>query len=144
MYQPAVALMKNLIGTWNQAINGMNVLQTMKQSEFPSTDWHHSFIGFKKKPWEKRIQNHAISRTGASQKLVRLLLPLLDYRIEIVPEKTDPDAAPQPADAKPKLVEVIVWSEPDAQVRLSVIQSLGAIKSVDALPRLIDAMERAA
>src|SRR5688500_19010597 len=38
----------------------------------------------------------AIRASGASPKLVRLLLPLLDYRIEMVPEKTYPDAAPQP------------------------------------------------
>lgn len=61
-----------------------------------------------------------------------LLLGLLDYKVNLVPDEID----------EKKLVERVDWSESDVAVRLAVIQALGQLKVIDALPALIYAMER--
>lgn len=77
---------------------------------------------------------HAI-RTSKRTELFPLLLPLLDYRLEKPVEKPG-------AKEKASLEEEVVWREPARPVRLAVIQTLGEFKVADALPPLIDALER--
>ncbi|HEY8666941.1 MAG TPA: HEAT repeat domain-containing protein [Tepidisphaeraceae bacterium] len=92
---------------------------------------------------------NAVRQRGGND-LFKVLIPLLNYRVDRVPEKKD-DAGAKPATppAKPdpnvkiKLVDEVTWAEPSPQVRLAVIQALTALKIPDALPPLIDAMERA-
>ncbi len=77
---------------------------------------------------------HAL-RQGGRKDLFSLLLPLLDYHFE------KPVAKPG-ADEKAKVEDIVVWREPANSVRLAAIQTLGAFKIADALPPLIDALER--
>ena len=78
----------------------------------------------------------AVQSTG-NKSLIPLLLPMLAYEIAHIPDPTDKTD-------KPKLIDRVDWTEPSPAVRLAVIQAAPAeIKSVDALPALIDAMERA-
>jgi len=83
----------------------------------------------------RRAAVQAVQSTG-NKSLIPLLLPMLTYEIQQVPDPADKTA-------KPKMIDQVNWSEPSGSVRLAVIVALGQIKSVDALPALIDAMERA-
>ena len=78
----------------------------------------------------------AVQVDRATSALIPLLLPMLVYEISHVPD-------PASKLEKPKLIDQIDWKEPSPSVRLAVITTLGQIKSVDAIPALIDAMERA-
>ena len=81
----------------------------------------------------RRSAVNAIHR-NRRRDLFGLLLPLLDYRLVMQNEA---------AEGKPsKLVEAVVWNEPAKHVRLAAIQALGALKVVDGLPSLIQALER--
>lgn len=64
------------------------------------------------------------------------LAPLLDYKVVLVPEKTERAAE------KPKLVEKVNWKEPNAQTRHAVICAVGETKAAEAIPTLIEALER--
>ena len=77
---------------------------------------------------------HALRQSGRKE-LFPLLLPLLDYHFE------KPVAKPG-VEEKAKVEDIVVWREPSNSVRLAAIQTLGAFKIADALPPLIDALER--
>ena len=77
---------------------------------------------------------HALRQSGRKD-LFPLLLPLLDYRLEKPAEKPG-------VKEKAVLEDVVVWREPANSVRLATIQTLGEFKIADALPPLIDALER--
>ena len=77
---------------------------------------------------------HALRQSGRKD-LFPLLLPLLDYRLEKPAEKPG-------AKEKAILEDIVVWREPARAVRLAAIQTLGEFKVADALPPLIDALER--
>jgi HEAT repeat protein len=87
---------------------------------------------------DERVRRAAVRAVQSSgdKALVPLLLPMLAYEISHVPD-------PASKLEKPKLIEQVDWKEPSPSVRLAVITALGEIKSVDAIPALIDAMERA-
>ena len=77
---------------------------------------------------------HALRQSGRKD-LFSLLLPLLDYHFE------KPVAKPG-VEEKAKCEDLVVWREPSNSVRLAAIQTLGEFKVADALPPLIDALER--
>jgi len=87
---------------------------------------------------DERVRRACVQavQSSANKALIPLLLPMLAYEIAHVPDPADKTD-------KPKLIDRVDWKEPSPAVRLAVIQALGEIKSVDALPALIDAMERA-
>jgi hypothetical protein len=73
------------------------------------------------------------------------LLPAMANRLESWIEQApneayNPKAPPGPGN--PMTVPVVRWREPSAPVRLAIIEALGDLKVVDALPALIGAMER--
>jgi HEAT repeat protein len=61
----------------------------------------------------------------------------LTYEIQRVPEKL-----PAGSQEKPKLVEKVVWVEPVPQVRHAAIRALGDAGATEAVPALIEALER--
>lgn len=75
-------------------------------------------------------------RQSGRAELFPILVPMLQYRIEMVPEKNAASDAPK------KLIEKTVWTEPSAQVRLAAVATLGEVKAADAIPALIEALER--
>jgi HEAT repeat protein len=77
---------------------------------------------------------HALRQSGRKD-LFPLLLPLLDYRLEKPVEKPG-------AKEKASLEDIVVWREPANSVRLAAVKTLGEFKVADALPPLIDALER--
>ena len=74
--------------------------------------------------------------TMADPTTTPLLLPLLNYEVQRLPNPADKSATL-------KLIDKVIWAEPAPQVRLAAIQTLGQLKSADALPALIDCLERA-
>ncbi|HWE04835.1 MAG TPA: HEAT repeat domain-containing protein [Tepidisphaeraceae bacterium] len=87
---------------------------------------------------DERVRRAAVQAVQAAgdKSLIPLLLPMLAYDVQQVPNPADKSA-------KPKMIDQVNWAEPSGSVRLAAIEALGKIKSVDALPALIDAMERA-
>ncbi len=83
---------------------------------------------------------HAL-RTSKRAELFPLLLPLLDYRLEKPAAKPGEKISASEKPSVPAEDEV-VWREPARSIRLAVIQTLGEFKIADALPPLIDALER--
>ena len=69
---------------------------------------------------------------GGNSGFFPFLIDRLDYRVNLEQDKKD----------EKKLVERVDWIEPDAAIRLAVIQALGRLKVIDSLPALIYAMER--
>ncbi len=76
-------------------------------------------------------------RRGRRTDLFGSLTARLSYEIERVPDTTP--GAPQ---TNPKLVDKVVWKEPSPQVRHAAIRALGEAKATDAVPALIEALER--
>ncbi|GDY20765.1 hypothetical protein LBMAG56_21110 [Verrucomicrobiota bacterium] len=83
------------------------------------------------------VRSAAVTALRASRRtqLFPLLLPLLDYHLEKPAEKPG-------AEKKTVIEDIVVWREPANSVRLAAIQTLGEFKIADALPPLIDALER--
>ena len=65
------------------------------------------------------------------------LAPLLAYKVVRVPEKKAEGSS-----EKPKLVDQVNWKEPNAQIRHAVICAVGETKAAEAIPPLIEALER--
>ncbi len=69
---------------------------------------------------------------GTQKAFAARLAPRLEFEVRLEPDEKDPK----------RVVEHVYWSEPDPAVRLAIIQALGALGVVDALPALIYALER--
>ena len=69
---------------------------------------------------------------GGQKAFWRLLAPRLEFEVRAEPDEKDPR----------KLVDRVHWAEPDPAVRLAIIQALGALGVVDAIPALIYGLER--
>ena len=75
---------------------------------------------------------------GKQPAFLAILAPRLDHEVRWEPEEQDDEDPEKP----PVLVEKVHWAEPDTAVRLAVVQALGNLGVVDAVPALIFAMER--
>ena len=86
---------------------------------------------------DEAIRLAAVRAVGQSRRgeLFAMLVPMLNWHLERQPD-------PASKEKEPKLVEVLVWTEPSLLVRLAAVQALGALKVADSLPALIQAMER--
>jgi HEAT repeat protein len=76
-------------------------------------------------------------RHGNRTDLFSCLTPRLAYEVRRVPNETA--ATPE---EKAKLVEKVFWTEPRVQIRSAVIRALGDAKATDAVPILIESLER--